>query len=87
MLINKDHDMPTIPETVHTVNFDQAILAAATRAKTVTPDARPRIEKGLALVLNDAVTDMTALVPRWYTVRSATHATTRYDVVSNGVTT
>jgi hypothetical protein len=79
--------MPTIAETVHPVNVDQALLAATARAKAVSPDAAVRIEKGLALVRDDAVTDMTALTPGWYTVRSATYATTVYDVVSNGTTT
>lgn len=77
--------MSTLAESAPTVNFDAALLTATARAKAKYVDARLRIEKGLALVLADAVTDMTRVQPRWFTVRSAS-ADTVYNVVSNGVT-
>lgn len=78
--------MPNIQESTHTINFDTALLAAATRATAAHPHASARIAKGLALVQADAVTDMTLVAPRLFRVRSATHPGIQYEVVSNGET-
>ena len=78
--------MHTVPETMHTVNFDTALLAAATRATAAHPEAAARIAKGLALVQADAVTDMTLVAQRLFRVRSAKDPSVQYDVVSNGET-
>ena len=62
--------MATVHESAHTVNFDAALLTVTARAKAAHTTARARIENGLALVMGDAVTDMTRVKPRWFTVRS-----------------
>lgn len=63
-----------------------ALTAAVTRAKAAFPAATVRIEKGLSLVLADAVTDLTRMIPHTYTVASQTDPRQHYDVVSNGST-
>ena len=78
--------MHTVPETIHTVNFDTALIAAATRATAAHPEAAARIAKGLALVQADAVTDMTLVAQRLFRVRSSADPTVHNDVVSNGET-
>ncbi len=71
----------------NTIEFDTLLLAAVDRAKLAHPGQRVRIEKGLQLVLDDAVTDMTRCTSHTYAVRSSVDVTTQYTVVSNGVTT
>jgi SWIM zinc finger len=79
--------MDTLQESVATVNFHTALLAASERAQAAHPGAGVRIAKGLALVLDDAVTDWTRMTPSLYTVKSAVDPLTVYRVVSNGTTT
>ena len=78
--------MSTVAESTRTVEFDAALLTATKRAKLAHPTQACRIEKGLALVFDDAATDMQMVKPRWFTVRSAADPTTLYDVFSNGET-
>lgn len=47
--------MATIHESVSTVNFDAALLAAAARAKAAYPAERCRIERGVGIVLSHGV--------------------------------
>jgi len=64
-----------------------ALTAAVQRAKAAFPAETTKIERGLSLVLQDAVSDTTLLAPHTYTVRSQGQPWRQYTVVSNGTTT
>ena len=78
--------MSTVAESFGVVQFHQALIAASTRAHAKFTTASERIDKALALVEADAVTDMTRIRPHWYTVQSQSDSDTMYNVVSNGAT-
>lgn len=86
LLPYKESNVHTVTQSAGSVQFHTALIAASERAKAKFSPASERIEKALALVETDAVTDMTRLRPHWYTVRSQTDRTVWYNVVSNGTT-
>src|SRR5262245_20176900 len=74
----------TTNESIHTINFNDALVAAADRAQAKYPADTARILRGLSLVEADAVTDCTRLRAGAYTVRSAREGGQHYNVWGGG---
>jgi hypothetical protein len=74
-----------IPQSVHpwnTIEFDRALEAVAAQALAKFPEQKARIARATDLVRADAVTDLTHVTPRTWTVTSAQDPTQTYTVQS-----
>jgi len=69
--------MATLAQSVGTVNFDQALMAAATRAKAKYPNERSRIDRGILIAGTGGVDLLPSGIAR---IASQSHPGEYYEV-------